>query len=339
MKKFISYPKIGQFRNTIKHITDRTRYVGKDKNGDAIFDPTISLPTLTFQGTVKSHGTNAGVTMNREGEIWAQSRENIITIEKDNAGFAFFVEANKETFKNLFKLIDFEDADYITIFGEWCGGNIQKNVAINGLDKMFIVFAVKLSYDDVEKTNRYNKDFSNIKSNDNKIYNIEDFKTFTIDIDFNNPKESQDELIEIMLETEKECPIGKSFGKNGLGEGNVWKCYSEDGSLIQFKVKGEKHAGKSKIKKQIVDVEKLNTINEFVDYTVTEGRLNQGLEKIFINEEIDIKKLGQFLKWINDDVLTEESDTLIESKLEPKDVKKALSTKARKWFLEKWNNI
>ena len=30
--------------------------------------------------------------------------------------------------------------DYCAIYGEWCGGNIQKGVAINGLNKMFVIF-------------------------------------------------------------------------------------------------------------------------------------------------------------------------------------------------------
>ena len=80
MKKFISFPKIGQFRQVIKHVVDSARYFGKDINGDAIFNPTLPVPTLTFEGTVKLHGTNAGVTINRDGEIWAQSRENVISV-------------------------------------------------------------------------------------------------------------------------------------------------------------------------------------------------------------------------------------------------------------------
>jgi len=348
MKKFISFPKIGQFRQVIKHVVDSSRYAGVDENGNAIFDPTKEVPTLTFEGTVKLHGTNAGVTINRDGDMWAQSRENIISTEKDNAGFAFFVEKNKETFKELFSNIDMKDADFITIFGEWCGGNIQKGVAINGLDKMFVIFAVKLSYNidsfDDQRTNFYLKseDFKGIKSTENLIFNIQDYKTFTIEIDFENPAMVQNQMIDITTEIERECPVGLAFGKSGVGEGVVWKHYTEDGSIIQFKVKGEKHAGKSKVKKrQIVDTEKLNTVNDFVDYAVTEGRLNQGIEKVFTmnGEDIDIKKMGPFLKWIMSDIVAEEMDTLKDNNLEPKDVSKQVSNKARKWFLEKWNTL
>jgi len=344
MKKFISFPKIGQFRQVIKHVVDSARYFGKDENGDAIFNTSLPVPTLTFEGTVKLHGTNAGVTINRNGEMWAQSRENIISVEQDNAGFAFFVEKNKDVFTSLFETIDMKDADFLTIFGEWCGGNVQAGVAINGLAKMFVVFAVKLSYIDVEKPNFYlnSVDFSNIKSTEDLIFNIQDFQTFTIDIDFENPAMIQNKLIEITSEIERECPVGLAFGKSGIGEGVVWKHYTENGSIIQFKVKGDKHAGKSKTKTlQIVDTEKLNSVNDFVEYAVTEGRLNQGIEKVFTmnGEEIDIKKMGNFLKWIMSDIVDEEMDTLIDNKLEPKDVAKQVSNKARKWFLEKWNSL
>lgn len=101
MKKQISYPKIVQFRNIITDINNRIAYVGKDENGDAIFDRSIEKPVLTFKGTVKLHGTNAGVSYNTESGLWAQSRNGIITTENDNAGFARFVEDRKDVFMTL----------------------------------------------------------------------------------------------------------------------------------------------------------------------------------------------------------------------------------------------
>ena len=184
-RKMITFPEIGQFRQIIKLVTDNTRYSGKDENGDAIFDGSKKLPTLTFTGTVKLHGTNAGVTLTRDGDMYAQSRENVITVEKDNAGFAFFVESNKNVFSDLFKTLDIRDADYITIFGEWAGGNIQKGVAINGLPKMFVVFAVKLSYDNNEETANYfltDAETKHLKNQDSLIFNVLDFENYSIDI-------------------------------------------------------------------------------------------------------------------------------------------------------------
>ena len=97
-KKHISYPKIGQFRNVIADINRMITYVGQDDNDEPIYDHSIPKPTLVFKGTVKLHGTNAGVCYNHQQGIWAQSRSRVITPVKDNAGFAFFVENNKQTF-------------------------------------------------------------------------------------------------------------------------------------------------------------------------------------------------------------------------------------------------
>jgi hypothetical protein len=303
------------------------------------------LPTLRFKGTVKLHGTNAGVTFDKSSkEMYPQSRENVISVEKDNAGFAFFVESKKQVFSTLIEKVDSKDADYVTIFGEWCGGNIQKNVAICELEKMFVIFGVKLSFKDEKRANVYLKDeyFKGLSDEDNRIFNTLNFKTFEMDIDFSNPKLVQNELVDITTEVEKMCPVGKHFGIEGIGEGVVWKFINEDGSISQFKVKGGKHAGKSKVKKtQIVDTEKLNTITEFADYSVTEERLNQGIERVFTNngEDLDIKKLGVFIKWVMSDILEEEMDVLTDNKLEPKDIGKYISNRCRNWFLEKWNDL
>ena len=339
-RKMITFPEIGQFRQIIKVINDNTRYSGKDENGDAIFDASKRLPTLTFTGTVKLHGTNAGVTLTKDGDIYPQSRENVISVEKDNAGFAFFVESNKEVFKEFFKTLDIRDADYITIFGEWAGGNIQKGVAINGLPKMFVIFAVKLSYDDEAKSNYFltNEETKHLKNVDAKIYNVLDFENYTIDIDFENPHLAQNKLIELTMAVEAECPVGKAFGNLGTGEGIVWKCDTAKGT-IRFKVKGEKHSS-SKVKTlATVDTEKVSSIKEFAEYVVTESRLEQAIEKVFtsVNEQIDIKKMGDFLRWITNDVIKEEMDTLKDNGLEPKEVTTAISNVARKWFLDKWN--
>ena len=121
MKKFCSFPEIGQYRQIVKTITERERYIGKDEDGNKIYDHSKMLPVQKWTGTVKQHGTNAGVTINKDGEIWAQSRSNIITIQSDNAGFAFFVESKKDIFKAFFEQLDFNGFDYITIFGEWAG--------------------------------------------------------------------------------------------------------------------------------------------------------------------------------------------------------------------------
>jgi hypothetical protein len=344
MKKHISYPSIEQFRNVIANVNRRYDFVGLDENGDAIYDGTRTKPTLTFKGTVKLHGTNAGVSFNESG-YWIQSRENIITPESDNAGFAFFVESNKEVFKNFVNQINsanFFDLlnNTVTIYGEWAGGNIQKGVGICNLPKSFFIFGVKVtphtsSEEEQKAKPAYWIPSHYLKSPENRIYNIEDFQTWEMEINFNTPETVQNKLSELTLAVEAECPVAKAFGFSGIGEGIVWSC-NVDGVVHRFKVKGEKHSS-SKHKSTLapVDVEKVASIREFVDYAVTESRFNQGIEKVFPNNEpVDIKKLGALMKWITDDVTKEEMDTMKANNLEPKDVNKYISTKVREMFIK-----
>lgn len=80
-------------------------------------------------------------------------------------------------------------------------------------------------------------------------------------------------------------------------------------------------------------MDKLNSIKEFVDYAVTESRFNQAIEKVFgTKENMDVKKMGDFIRWIINDVIKEETDTMAKNGIEPKDVNKYVSAKAREMF-------
>lgn len=343
-KKMIKFPSIEQFRTIVSNVLRHFNFVGLDENGDAIYDVSLPKPKLKFKGTVKLHGTNAAVCYSSKGGLWAQSRENIITIENDNAGFAFFVESNKEAFNKLFREIQeetsvsFED-NIVTIYGEWCGGNIQKGVGITNLPKSFFIFGLKISpiVEDEEEANLKPAvwvDSSYLRSTENKIYNIEDYPTYEIEIDFNMPELVTNKLTELTLAVEEECPVAKAFGFSGVGEGIVWKT-ELNGTVHRFKVKGEKHSS-SKVKTLAsVDVEKLESIKEFVDYAVTESRFKQGLENVFPNEEpINIKKMGDLIRWVVTDITKEETDTLVANNLEPKDVNSQISGRVREMFFK-----
>ena len=344
MKKMIKFPSIEQFRTIVSNVNRHFNFIGLDDNGDAIYDQTLPKPVITFKGTVKLHGTNAGVSFNNIGGLWAQSRENIITVEKDNAGFAFFVESNKEIFEQMANDIAHVyglnlDNNTVTIYGEWCGGNIQKGVGICNLPKSFFIFGVKITphtetEEELKANPAYwvNSDF--LKNNDVKIYNIEDFKTYSIDIDFNMPQLVQNDLSDLTIKVEEECPVAKEFGFEGIGEGIVWTAEFKD-NVYRFKVKGEKHSS-SKVKTLAnVNVEKLEGIQKFVDYAVTESRFKQALENVFPNQEpIDVKKMGDVIRWVVTDVIKEEMDTMVENQVEPKEVNKYISSKVREMFFK-----
>lgn len=342
MKKMVKFPSIEQFRSVVATVLRQYNFAGLDENGDAIYDTTRPKPTLTFKGTVKLHGTNAAVSGNLSDGIWAQSRENIITPEKDNAGFAFFVESNKELFTELIASVFTKNEidmleNTVTIYGEWAGGNIQKGVGITNIPKSFFIFGVKVTphtttEEEAKVKPAYWVDYSYLKSPENRIFNIDDYPTWTIDIDFNMPQLVQNKLSELTLAVEEECPVAKAFGFSGIGEGIVWST-TLNGNVHRFKVKGEKHSS-SKVKTlAAVDTEKLESIQKFVEYAVTESRFNQALENVFPNEEpIQNNKLGDVIRWVVNDVIKEEMDTMVDNKIEPKDVNKYISSKVREMF-------
>lgn len=342
MKKMVKFPSIEQFRTIVATVLRQYDFSGLDENGDAIYDTTRPKPTLTFKGTVKLHGTNAAVSGNLSDGIWAQSRENIITPEKDNAGFAFFVESNKELFTELIASVFTKNEidmleNTVTIYGEWAGGNIQKGVGITNIEKSFFIFGVKvtphITTEEEDKVKpAYWVDYSYLKSPENRIFNIDDYPTWTIDIDFNMPQLVQNKLSELTLAVEEECPVAKAFGFSGIGEGIVWST-TLNGNVHRFKVKGERHSS-SKVKTlAAVDTEKLESIQKFVEYAVTKSRFNQALENVFPNEEpIKNNKLGDVIRWVVNDVIKEEMDTMVDNKIEPKDVNKYISSKVREMF-------
>jgi hypothetical protein len=148
------------------------------------------------------------------------------------------------------------------------------------------------------------------------------------------PQLVQNQLSELTIKVEEECPVAKAFGYSGIGEGIVWTADFK-GVVHRFKVKGERHSS-SKVKTlAAVDVEKLNSIKEFVDYAVSESRFNQALENIFPNNEpIDVKKMGDVIRWVVNDVIKEEMDTMVENQLEPKEINKYISSKVREMFFK-----
>lgn len=322
MKK---YPSIEQFRNLIKEVRMAHDYKGKNEEGNPIYLNTEKYPVLKFTGTIKLHGTNSSIVKYKEGNVEFQSRERVLSIDQDNANF--MQEMVKKDLSFLFK--DFEFNEYVAIYGEWCGGNIQKGVAINGLDKMFVIFGVKI---DDNWVNIPVTLHDNVKG----IFNILQFRTYHIDIDFNNPQLVQNEIIEMTKEVEDECPVGLYFGKKGIGEGLVFTC--DTNKSYRFKSKGEKHS-ETKVKKlNSVNIEHLNSINEFIENTVTENRLEHGISFFKENNiELEPKNIGQYFSWIVKDVLKEEIDTITENDLNEKAIKNAIITKARVWYLNKIN--
>jgi len=338
MITFTRFNDIEQFRNIISNM-NRARLMGTDDNGEPIYERNFVKPTIKFKGTVKLHGTCSSVC-NHGDDVWVQSRERIITPESDNMGFAKFALERLESFTNIFNDIksNYNVGDrVISIYGEYAGQGINNNVAINNIPKSFFIFGVSLTDTSDEIQEKEWIDFSQYRDPDNLIYNIEDYGVYEIDIDFNNPLLSQNTLVDITEKVEQECPVAKQFGHSGIGEGVCWYGYHNNKRLI-FKVKGEKHSI-SKVKTLAsVDTEKLNSINEFVEYSVTENRMDQAISIIFPDVSLSIEKMGDLIRWMVNDIHKEESDVLRDNNLSEKDVNKAISSRVRTLFNERLSN-
>jgi hypothetical protein len=335
----ISFPSIPQFKDVIKQIQQSAKH------------HVVEAPKVLFKGSVKLHGTNAAVVLGLDGEVYTQSRERVLSIESDNAGFAIWMEQHKEYFKKILKtFISMTDTtNTVQIYGEWCGGNIQKGVGLSKLPKMFVIFGVRIS-ENAESQNWIDIDVlrtvMNLYGKPDNVYLSSDFPTFFVNIDFNKPTLSQQELIDLTIEIEKDCPVARKFlpdtTEELIGEGLVWEAvqtaelpFSVRG--LRMKTKGSLHSV-SKVKVLVpVDLEKVASLDEFVENTCTENRLKQGLDKLReMGLEATSQNTGTYLKWVMGDILKEELDTLVASGLTTKDVASKISTKARLFYM---NNL
>ncbi|MDX8383175.1 MAG: RNA ligase family protein [Ghiorsea sp.] len=322
MKKF---PKIVQFVDVIRRVRSRHDFKGYDDQKKPIYSHDSPYPTYDFIGKPKLHGTNGSFSIDEDGKIdaiFARNRE--ISLAEDNAGFCAFIEGNRL----LIETSELSQLHNCVVFGEYAGKGIQKGVAIAELEKMFVVFGV---YD---KTNDKFIDFSTILNSPlGKIYSINQFPSFSVRIDFEHPENAQNIIVDMVTDVENECPVGKVFGVSGIGEGIVFSRTDDLSSEFYFKAKGLKFLS-TKVKTiASVDVEKLNSINEFVEYACTENRMCQGMDEMRKDGvEITRQSTGIFMSWLINDILTEEGPAMCESGLCKKDIGSALCACARRRY-------
>jgi hypothetical protein len=353
--RFHAYPSIVSFRDATKEIQQRARFAGKDDNGKAIYDMSLPVPAYAMRGTVKLHGCNNGIGMSslEPGNLWSQSRNLILTAEKrDSFGFYQFVVDRQPLFASLCQqVLDLAVSDGAAeplknamvrrayIFGEFAGKGIQRGVAISELERSFFIFAACVVDGADEQASWLSESaICNLKAvPDQRVYNIYDYQTFTIDIDFAHPEKSQIELERITEQVEKCCPVAAAFGKNGIGEGVVWSFLlkNQKQKVVNFKVKGDEHSVvASKKGAASVDPIKLAGVQAFVDYAVTENRLQQGIQQLFtaVGKRAEMCDTPHFVQWVVNDVFKEESARMTENGLQPNDVKKAIGKAARDFY-------
>jgi hypothetical protein len=305
-----------------------------------------ALPTVDYVGTVKLHGTNAGVRVSHEG-VQPQKRTDIVTVGQDNAGFAAFCHDKEKVFREIASA--FPSGDF-TLYGEWCGGNIQKNVAITELPRHFVIFA---GYDAVNDRHYSANEMAFYLANygfamgDNPfntygVFFITQIPAYHITIDYSRPEDALAKLEEYTLAVEEECPWGKFRGVSGVGEGIVWAPASKELSHITglwFKTKGMKHAAKDKGKKATniaASPEKLESIRAVVEAVLPVWRLEQGISKLKEDgKTIEPQSTGDFLKWVSQDILKEDTDIIVANGFDWKALVPYIMREARQWYMKK----
>lgn len=337
MKKFSS---IDQFKSAVHNVRAYATKTGS------------ALPTIPYAGRLKLHGTNAGVAM-REGDLIPMSRNNELTIQNDNAGFAQFV-AKAYSDAALAGLIERVaevngvHASQVVLFGEWIGPGVQKGVAISELpERQYVLFKAHITkgeatyYIDLNHGELIDRE-SLHHFNAGNIYFISQILSPVINVDFRMPELATEELERLTLAVEEECPWGKMFGISGIGEGYVWSPVDPElakHSGLWFKTKGVKHQKSNKTKPTnvvVADPVRVQALNDLVDLIVPEWRLDQGLGELSTPRDLLTNhNIGEYLKWVMTDTLKEETDTIANNEFDwKKDISKAITLKARLYFAQ-----
>lgn len=355
MSIFKKYPSIGKFQDVMCYVKKRNKrtfsHLNIDDNGNKypVFNDTV-LPILKFEGTVKLHGTNACVVVNSDETIDAQSRSRILTLISDNHGFCMWLSKTKNIFLNEYKkYINDMNIKSLHIYGEWCGSNIQSNVALTGIEKTFVIFSILQTNSDDSETWLSHDELNYLCNIKNNIRNIYEFKTYNVEIDMNNPFSGFEKIDQFKDEIDKICPVAKSLNSTAEctnGEGNVWHCITKNYEHLYFKHKGESHQRSGKKPKLQKIQEKLTAqqqecFDNFITTAVTVDRLAQGIEYLVEqNLEINQKNTGCYLKWFMSDVQKEcetEFTLLSEQNISWSQIQKPITNMAREFLFSEIN--
>lgn len=317
------FPSISQFYHVVNEATHYTE-----------FHKTL-IPSIQYYGTVKLHGTNTAISF-VNGKIKFQSRNRLIDPTNDQYDFAKnMVNLDLTT---ILRLDQLDQKSNWTFYGEWCGPGIQKGIAVNQLpQKMFFIFSV------LECTSRNTLIYHspNILSQiDNDIILLitdKRFPSYQMEIDLYHPENYEEKLSKLTTQVDHQCPIANVFGIQGIGEGIVWvpdpaTSWSQD-PRWWFKTKGNTHKVTKERKNVSSTPEKANSIIEFVTNTCTEERYLQAIEYMKENQlKISLHNLGDFLKWIGQDIKRECQIILEKSELNWKNVSKEITSNSKIWY-------
>jgi hypothetical protein len=288
---------------------------------------------IQYRHKIKLHGTNASIRITPDGEVFSYSRTQLITPTSDNAGFAKWVESTKRYWQAARQTED------VVIFGEWAGPGIQKGTAVNLIpEKSFFIFMACIGEERIIDPDAIWDLLEDEVVTLENVHIIPWSDVLEINwLDEESVKNASDEINALVQTVETMDPyIYDRYGVYGIGEGLVFYPLNESFSKYAFKAKGEKHKVVKTKKATQIDPIILNSINEFVDTFVTEGRLEQALNEVLAHD-FPKEKVGEFVRWVVNDVKKESVAELEDSGLEWKQVSKAVSKAAQSWYTRHWS--
>lgn len=265
---------------------------------------------------------------------WAYARKTSFTSPKDNAVT--------------------KDAGYI-VYGEWCGPGIQKSVAVSAIpNKIFAVFAAKPLQEGNDNLLIDPQDLEELVRNVEGAYVLPWHKDSTgasvsLEIDWTAADEHLEHDVKFInahvnAVEENDPWVDETFGVKGTGEGLVfYPCSDEHLGVINFnnlvfKAKGEKHRVIKAKEAAQVNPDVAASVDQFVDMVLAEARLEQGAGVVGETNGLtryENRLVGNFIKWITADVQKETKDEMEAAGLTWEQVSKAVTAKARAWYLDK----
>lgn len=272
-------------------------------------------PHVTYRAKVKLHGTNAAIGFTSDGDTIAQSRRRVLTPGDDNHGFAAW--AYNKGRKHL-------RTSHALVFGEWFGPGIMKGEKAPQVpEKTFAAFAVYDTAHDVWLTSPV--DIKAVWSG----YVLPWYGN-AVELDFNNLKASQAHLEATLAAVEAEDPWVKAvFGTKSIGEGLVYYPVSSDDMNLMFKLKGEKHKVKTTKQRVEINPEVAANAQALASAYATQGRFEQCLAELGLDENFEPREFGRVIKWMTQDIQKEAKGDLEEAGLVWKDVQQEVQKAIR----------
>ncbi|KAF2686810.1 hypothetical protein K458DRAFT_416147 [Lentithecium fluviatile CBS 122367] len=340
------YPKITtHISEVLKTLRHQNRIPERSQSGGP--QDEIPLSPIPIIGTIKLHGTHADILITPSNTITLQSRNNSNLLPTaDNHEFAATMMSKQDTmlrlrdmfvtrWKELNPGAQLDEALPVTIAGEWIGTKIQKHVAISRLSKRLVIISTKINGQWVPDS-----DYAAIEAAADDIYNISRGGIYHSILDPSNPQTTITELKKLAEKVAARCPFAATFGVEGEGEGLVWKLvpYMSDSSLW-FKTKGGRFKPTytpAPKKLSANSEEKREAALGLAKAWVSEQRLEQGWD--YLREKgipRDMKGIGEFLKWVQLDVLAEEKGYIGEHRIDEGILRQAMIGIAKPWYLRK----